>query len=111
MPWMSSIVNVLVSSSCPSAHMNGVWIHMAATSLTMQRLALDPGINLLTSLCFSTFATPIFLDPAVLCAVSKLIKEGMIANRVKLSVPRNVARDHAPGCQDVRNDSRSFGAF
>ena len=34
-------MNVLVSSSCASAHMNGVWIHMAATSLTMLRLALD----------------------------------------------------------------------
>ena len=31
-------MNVLVSSSCPSAHMNGAWIHMAATSLTMLRL-------------------------------------------------------------------------
>ena len=80
------LVNVLVSSSCPSAHMNGVWIHMAATSLTMQRLALDLGINLLTSLCFSTFATPIYLDTAVLCAVSKLNKEGMIANTTNLSV-------------------------
>ena len=29
----------------------GVWIHMAATSLTMQRWALDLVINLLTSLC------------------------------------------------------------
>ena len=107
---MNSIVSALVSSSCPSAHMNGVWIHMAATSLTMQRLALDPGTNLLTSLCFSTFATPIFLDPAVLCAVSKHNKEGMIANIIKLSVPRNDARDHAPGRQGVRDDSRSFDA-
>ena len=48
--WTSNIVNVLVSSSCPNAHMNGVWIHMAATSLTMLRLALDPEISLLTSL-------------------------------------------------------------
>ena len=53
----------------------------------------------------------IFLDPAVLCAVSKHNKEGMIANIIKLSVPRNVARDHAPGRQDVRDDSRSFEAF
>ena len=81
---------------------------MAATSLTMQRLALDPGINLLTSLCFSTFATPIFLDAAVLCAVSKHNKEGRIAIITKLSVPRNVARDHAPGRPDVSNDSRFF---
>ena len=49
----------------PSANMNGVWIHMAATNLTMLRLALVPGISLPTSLYFSTFATPIFPDPAV----------------------------------------------
>ena len=93
--WMNNIVSALGSSSCPSAHMNGVWIHMAATSLTMQRLALDPGIILLTSLCSSTFATPIFLDPAVFCAVSKHNKGGMIANITNLSVPRNVVRDLA----------------
>ena len=78
--WMNSIVNALGSSSCPSAHMNGVWIHMAATSLTMQRLALDLGINLLTSLCSSIFAILIFPDPAVSCAVSKHNKEGLSAN-------------------------------
>ena len=76
-------------------------------NLTMQRLALDPGINLLTFLCFSTFATPIFLDPVVLCAVSKHNKEGMIANIINLSVPRNDARDRAPGRQGVRDDSLS----
>ena len=69
-------------------------------------LALDPGINLLTSLCFSTFATPIFLDRVVLCAVSKHNKEGLIANIINLSVPRNDARDHAPGRQGVRDASR-----
>ena len=103
--------SLLLFFSCQSDLTSGVCIHMAATSLTMQRLALDPGINLLTSLCFSTFATPIFLDPAVLCAVSKHNKEGMIANIIKLSVPRNDARDHAPGRQGVRDDSRSFEAF
>ena len=84
---------------------------MAATNLTMLRLALDPGISLLTSLCFSTFATPIYPDPAVLCAVSKLNKEGMIANIIKLNEPRNDAHDHAPGRQDVRDDSLSFEAL
>ena len=39
--WKSSITSALGSSSCPSARMSGVWIHMAATSMTMQRLALD----------------------------------------------------------------------
>ena len=104
--WMNSIVSALVSSSCPSAHMNGVWIHMAATSLTMLCLVLDPGINLLTSLCSSTFATPTSPDPAVLCAVSKLNKEGRIANTTNLSVPRNDARDHAPVHQGVHDASR-----
>ena len=69
-------------------------------------LGLGPGINLLTSLCSSTFATPIFPDPAVLCAVSKLNKEGMIANITNLSVPRNDARDHAPVHQGVHDASR-----
>ena len=32
----------------------------------------------------------------------------MIANITKLSVPRNVARERAPGRLDVRNDSRFF---
>ena len=86
--------------------MNGVWIHMAATNLTMLRLALVPGISLLTSLYFSTFATPIYPDPAVLCAVSRLNKEGMIANIIKLNEPRNDAHDHAPVHQGVRDASR-----
>ena len=84
---------------------------MAATNLTMLRLALVPGISLLTSLYFSTFATPKNPDPAGLCAVSKLNKEGMIANIIKLNEPRNGAHDHAPGPQDVRDDSLSFEAL
>ena len=100
------LVNARGSSSCPSAHMNGVWIHMAATSLTMQRLAWDHGINLLTSLCSSTYATQIFPDPAVSCAVSKHNKEDLTANITNLSVPRNDAHDHAPVHQGVRDASR-----
>ena len=69
--WKNSTVSALGSSSCPSAHMSGVWIHMAATSLTMQRLALDLGINLLIFRSSFTFAIPIFPDPAVSCVVSK----------------------------------------
>ena len=106
MRWMNSIVSALVSSSCPSAHMNGVWIHMAATCSTMQRLALDLGINLLTSLYSSTYATPIFPDPAVSCAVSKHNKEGLTANITNLSVRRNDAHDHAPVHQGVSDASR-----
>ena len=36
--WMSNIGNVLVFSSCPNVHMNGVWIRMAAIKLTILRL-------------------------------------------------------------------------
>ena len=43
-------------------------------------LALDLAIKLLTFLCSSTFATPIFPDPAVSCAVSKHNKEGLSAD-------------------------------
>ena len=59
---------------------------MAVTSLTMQRLALDLEINLLTSLCSSIFAIPIFPETAVSCAVSKQNKEGLSANITNPSV-------------------------
>ena len=94
-----------------TSNIGNVWIHMAATNLTMLRLALVPGISLLTSLYFFTFATPIYPDPVALCAVSKLNKEGMIADIIKLSEPRNNAHDHAPDLQDVRDDSLSFEAL
>ena len=35
-------------------------------------------------------------------------KEGMIADTIKLNEPRNGAHDHAPGPQDVRDDSLSL---
>ena len=35
MRWKSSTVSALGSSSCLSAHVSGVWIHMVAASLTM----------------------------------------------------------------------------
>ena len=60
--WTSNIGNVLLPHHA-QAPTNGVLIRMAATNLTMPRLALVPGINLLTSLFSSTFATPIFQDP------------------------------------------------
>ena len=103
--------NVLASSSCPSAHTNGVWIRMAAIKLTILRLALAPGISLLTSLYFFTFATSIYPDPVALCAVSKLNKEGMIGDIIKLNEPRNNAHDHAPDPQDIRDDSLPFEAL
>ena len=83
---------------------------MAATSSTMLRLALVPGISVLTSVYSFTFATPIFPDPIALC-VSKLNKEGMTADMIKLNEPRNNAHDHAPDPQDVRDHSLSFEAL
>ena len=91
--------------------MNGVWIHMAATNLTMLRLALVPGISLLISLYSFTFATPIYPDPIALCAVSKLNKEGMTADIIKLNEPRNNAHDLTPELQYVRSDSLSLEAL
>ena len=54
--WRSRIVNALGFSSCQSVLTSGVWIHMAATSLTMLRSAWDPETNLLIFLCFFIFA-------------------------------------------------------
>ena len=70
--WKSKTVSALGSSSCPSDRMSGVWIHMAATGLTMQRLTLDPEIKPLTFLCS--------------CAMSKRSKEGLSADITNTSV-------------------------
>ena len=63
---------------------------------------LDLGINLLTSLCSSTF-TP---DPAVSPTVSKHNQESLTGNMTNLSVRRNNAHDHAPVHQGVSDASR-----
>ena len=57
-------------------------------------------------LCSSIFATPIFPDPAVSCAVSKHNKEGLTANITNLSVRGNDAHDHAPVHQGVSDAAR-----
>ena len=91
--WRSRIVNVLGFSSCQSVPTSGVCIHMAATSLTMLRLAWDLETNLLISRCSFIFALLICLDPAVSCVVSKHNKEDLSADMTK-----NVCRDdvHLP---------------
>ena len=90
----SRIVNALGFSSCQSVLISGVCIHMAATSLTMLRLAWDLETNLLISLCSFIFAIPICLDPAASCVVSKYNKEDLSADTTK-----NACRDdvHLPG--------------
>ena len=76
--------------------MSGVWIHMAATSLTMQRLASDLVIKPLTSLCSSISAPPICLDPAASCAVSKRNKEGLSADITNMTVREEDVHDRDP---------------
>ena len=80
--------------SCQSGLTSGVCIHMAATSLTMLRMAWDLGTNLLISRCSFIFELLICQDPAVSCVVSKHNKEDLRADSTK-----NVCRDdvHLPG--------------
>ena len=86
--WTNNIENVLVFLSCPSVHTNGVWIRMAALKLTILRLALAPGISLLTSPSSSTSAIQISLGLIALCEVSRPSKEDLNADATK-----NVGRD------------------
>ena len=74
--WKTRIVSALGFSSCPSAHMSGVWIHMAATNTITLHLALDPVTKQLTFLCFSIFAPPTYLAPTASRAVNMHNKEG-----------------------------------
>ena len=91
-----STVSALGSSSCPSAHVIGVSIHMAATSLTMQRLASDLVINLLTSLCSYISAPPICLAPAASCAANMHNKEEWNAGITNTSVCGDDVLDRDP---------------
>ena len=93
--WRSRIVNPLGFSSCQSVLMSGVCIHMAATSLTMLRLAWDLETNLLISLCFFIFALLICPDSAASCVVSKHNKEDLGADTTK-NACRDDVHDRAP---------------
>ena len=73
-------MSVLGSASCLSAHMSGVWIHMATTNTTTLRLALDPVTKPLTFLCFSISAPPTYLTPTASCSVNMRNNEGLNAN-------------------------------
>ena len=79
-------MSALVFSSCQSVHSSGVWMHMAATSLTMLRLAWDLEINPLTFLFSFISVLPISLDPAASCVVNKCNKEGMSADTTNTNV-------------------------
>ena len=66
---------------------------MAAINLLILRLALAPGISLLTFLCSSTSAIPISLGLTVLCEVSRRSKEDLNADATK-----NEGRDEVLDC-------------
>ena len=88
-------MNALGFSSCQSVLMSGVCIHMAATSLTMLRLAWDLETNLLISLCFFIFALLILPDPAASCVVSKHNQEDLSADTTK-NACRDDVHDRVP---------------
>ena len=66
--------------------MRGVWIYMAATSLTVQRLASDLVINPLTSLCSYISEPPICLAPPASCAANMHNKEKWNASITNMTV-------------------------
>ena len=80
--------------------MSGMWIHMAATSLTMQRLASDHVINPLTSLCPYISAPPICLAPPASCAANMHNKEEWNASITNMTVREEDVHD----CDTVRQD-------
>ena len=88
-------MNALGFSSCQSVLTSGVCIHMAATSLTMLRLAWDLETSLLISRCSFIFALLICPDPAASCVVSKHNKEDLSADTTKI-VCRDDVHDRAP---------------
>ena len=95
-------MSALGSSSCPSAHMGDVWIYMAATSLTMQRLASDLVINPLTSLCSYISVPPICLAPPA-CAANMHNKEKWNAGIINMTVREEDVHD----CDPVRQGHAS----
>ena len=88
-------MNVLGFSLCQSVLTSGVCIHMAATSLTMLRLAWGLETNLLTSLCSFIFALLICPDPTASCVVSKHNREDLSADTTKNEC-RDDVHDRAP---------------
>ena len=78
--------------------LSSVWIHMAATSLTMQRLASDLVINTLTSLCSYISAPPICLAPLASCAANMHNKEEWNAGITNITAREGDEHD----CDPVR---------
>ena len=81
--WRKRIVSALGFSSCRSDHMSGVWIHMAATSSTMQTWHLDHATPRLTFPSSFTCAPPNYLAPTALRAVNKPNKRRLERNATR----------------------------
>ena len=94
--WKSRTVSALGSSSCHSVLTSGVCIHMAATSLTMLRLAWNLATKLLIFLFFFISVLPICLGPAASCVVSKPNKEDLSADTTNMNVCGDDVHDRAP---------------
>ena len=92
-------MSALVFSSCQSVHTSGVWIHMAATRLTMLRLVWDLEIIPLTFLCSFISVPLISLDPAASCVVNKRNKEGLSADTTNTNVCGEDVHDRDPAFQ------------
>ena len=69
---------------------------MAATSLTVLRLAWDLETKLLIFLFFFLSVLPICLDPAASCVVSKRNKEGLSADTTNMNVCGDDLHDRDP---------------
>ena len=87
--------------------LSSVWIHMAATSLTMQRLASDFVINPLTSLCSYISAPLICLAPLASCAANMHNKEEWNAGITNITVREGDEHD----CDPVRQGQVSAFPF
>ena len=79
--------------------MSGVWIHMAATSMITQRLALDLVTKPLTFLFFSIFAPLSYQAPTASCAANMHNKEGLSADTTDTTVCGDDVHDRDPAYQ------------
>ena len=79
--------------------MSGVWIHMAATSMIMQRLTSDLVTNPLTFPCFYIFVPLTYLAPTASCAANMHNKEGWNAGITDMTVREEDVHDRHPVCQ------------
>ena len=97
--WRTSIASAHGFSSCRSAHMNGVWIHMAATKTTMQIWRLVPVTQLLIYLFFFICAPPISRAPTASPAANRLSRGAWNVKSPSISVV-NAAED-SPSLQPL----------